>query len=95
MTEPKHYAPPGEIRTATSPPEAAGERVDAWLATLWPDLSRSRVQGLIGAGKLSVDGAPVGAAKDKVRPGGAYQLVLPPPEPAAPQPESIPLNIVF
>ena len=66
-----------------------------WLAKLWPDLSRSRVQGLIGAGKLSVDGAPVTHAKDKPRAGARYALTLPPPEPAAPQPETIPLNIVF
>ncbi len=85
----------GETRVAVAPAEGAGERVDAWLARLWPDLSRSRVQGLIGAGKLSVDGAPVTHAKDKPRPGARYELVLPPPEPAAPQPESIPLNVAF
>ncbi|HJS80005.1 MAG TPA: RluA family pseudouridine synthase [Vitreimonas sp.] len=85
----------GETRIAVAPAEGAGERVDAWLAKLWPDLSRSRVQGLIGAGKLSVDGAPVTYAKDKPKPGARYELVLPPPEPAAPQPESIPLNIAY
>ncbi|HRE45012.1 MAG TPA: hypothetical protein PKY87_13720 [Terricaulis sp.] len=41
MTDDQDYAAPGETRTATAPPEAAGERVDAWLATLWPDLSRA------------------------------------------------------
>lgn len=85
----------GETRVTVAPVEGAGERVDAWLARLWPDLSRSRVQGLIGAGKLSVDGAPVTHAKDKPRPGARYELVLPPPEPAAPQPEGLPLNIVY
>jgi 23S rRNA pseudouridine1911/1915/1917 synthase len=85
----------GETRVAVAPAEGAGDRVDAWLAKLWPDLSRSRVQGLIGAGKLSVDGAPVTHAKDKPRPGARYELILPPPEPAAPQPEVIPLNVVF
>jgi 23S rRNA pseudouridine1911/1915/1917 synthase len=85
----------GDVRVAVAPAEGAGERVDAWLAKLWPDLSRSRVQGLIGAGKLSVDGAPVTHAKDKPRPGARYELVLPPPEPAAPQPENIPLDIVY
>jgi 23S rRNA pseudouridine1911/1915/1917 synthase len=53
------------------------------------------VQGLIGAGKLSVDGAPVTHAKDKPRAGARYALILPPPEPAAPQPETLPLNIVY
>jgi 23S rRNA pseudouridine1911/1915/1917 synthase len=85
----------GEVRTALAPAEAAGERVDAWLAKLWPDLSRSRVQGLIGAGKLTADGAIVTHAKDKPRVGATYALTLPPPEPAAPQPETLPLNIVF
>ena len=84
----------GETRTAVAP-EGAGDRVDAWLGKLWPDLSRSRVQGLIGAGKLTVDGALVTHAKDKPRAGATYELTLPPPEPAAPQPERLPLNIVF
>ncbi len=85
----------GETRAAIAPPEGAGERVDAWLAKLWPDLSRSRVQGLIGAGKLSADGVTVTHAKDKPKPGARYELVLPPPEPAAPQPETLPLGVVF
>jgi len=84
----------GEVRAAIAPADA-GDRVDAWLAKLWPDLSRSRVQGLIGAGKLTADGAPVTHAKDKPRAGATYHLALPPPEPAAPLPENIPLNVVF
>jgi 23S rRNA pseudouridine1911/1915/1917 synthase len=84
-----------ETRIAIAPEGAEAERVDAWLAKLWPDLSRSRVQGLIGAGKLTADGAIVTHAKDKPRPGVRYELRLPPPEPAAPQPETLPLHIVF
>lgn len=84
----------GEVRTAVAA-EDAGERVDVWLARLWPDLSRSRIQGLIGAGKLTLDGGQVTHAKDKPRAGGVYELTLPPPEPAAPQPETLPLNIVY
>jgi 23S rRNA pseudouridine1911/1915/1917 synthase len=84
----------GETRTVHAA-QGAGERVDAWLARQWPDLSRARIQGLIGQGKLSVDGAPVTHAKDKPRPGARYELTLPPPEPALPLPEAIPLRIVF
>ncbi len=84
----------GETRSATAP-AAAGERVDVWLAKHWPDLSRARIQGLIGAGKLSLDGAPVTHAKDKPRAGGRYELILPPPEPATPLPEALPLEIAF
>jgi 23S rRNA pseudouridine1911/1915/1917 synthase len=94
VSEDEDYEAPGETRHAIAPPDA-GERVDAWLAKLWPDLSRSRVQGLIGAGKLSVDGAPVTHAKDKPRAGSRYELTLPPPEPAAPQPEALPINVVY
>jgi 23S rRNA pseudouridine1911/1915/1917 synthase len=83
------------VQSAIAPADAAGERVDVWLSKLWPDLSRSRVQGLIGAGKLSADGARVAFSKDKVRAGARYELILPPPEPAAPLPEKLPLNIVF
>lgn len=94
MEDETEYEPEGETRTALAPPDA-GDRVDAWLAKLWPDISRSRVQGLIGAGKLTVDGALVTHAKDKPRTGATYALSLPPPEPAAPLPEVIPLNVVF
>ncbi len=85
----------GETRMIIAPADAADERVDAWLARVWPDLSRARIQGLIGAGKLSADGAVVTHAKERPRQGGRYQLVLPPPAPAAPAPEAIPLTIVF
>ncbi|MGE0830186.1 MAG: RluA family pseudouridine synthase [Hyphomonadaceae bacterium] len=89
-------APEESLRRETkAPADAPAERVDAFLVRAWPDLSRSRLQGLIGAGKLTLHGAPVTHASDKVRAGGLYALELPPPEPAAPLPEAIPLNIVF
>ena len=94
MSEPDEDFETGEVREAIAPADA-GDRVDAWLGKLWPDLSRSRVQGLIGAGKLSVDGTLVTHAKDKPRIGARYELILPPPEPAAPQPEAMPINVVF
>jgi len=85
----------GETRVAIAPAGAAGERVDVWLVSVWPDLSRSRIQGLIGAGKLTADGSAVAFAKEKTRAGARYALTLPPPEPAAPEPESIPLSILY
>ena len=90
----EEYHTDGETRVAVAPTEA-GDRVDVWLTKLWPDLSRARIQGLIGAGKLRVDGVLVGAAKDKPRAGATYELTLPPPEPAAPLPERLPLTIMF
>ena len=53
------------VRRMLSPPEAAGERTDAWLAKVFPEMSRSRIQGLIGAGKLTADGQKPGATSNK------------------------------
>lgn len=85
----------GYVRRIVSPPEAAGERTDAWLARALPELSRSRIQGLIGAAKLTANGALVKLASEKVRVGAHYALELPPPEPAAPEPEPIPLVVAY
>jgi 23S rRNA pseudouridine1911/1915/1917 synthase len=40
------------------PPEAAGERLDAWLAGALPGSSRTHVAGLIDGGAVRVDGVP-------------------------------------
>jgi 23S rRNA pseudouridine1911/1915/1917 synthase len=93
--EEEGYEAPGEIRRIAAPPDAAGRRVDQWLVAAWPDLSRARIQGLIGAGKLTADAAVVARASEKAVPGAVYALTLPPPEPASPEPEAIPLSIVF
>ncbi len=84
-----------EFASVAAPPEAAGRRIDAFLANAFPQLTRSRIQGLIGEGRLSADGAPATHASAKVRAGALYRLTLPPPVPAAPEPEAIPLAIAF
>jgi len=82
-----------ETRTVTAPGDASG-RVDAFLAQTWPDLSRSRIQGLVGEGRLTMDGAPAMLAAAKVRPWAVYALTLPPAAPAAPQPQNLELAVV-
>lgn len=84
-----------EVREARLEAEHAGARVDAALGKTWPDLSRSRLQGLIGQGRLSLDGQAVMLASTKAKAGGLYRLRLPPPAPANPQPEAIPLDVAF
>lgn len=75
--------------------DAAGKRLDLWLtARLAPNLSRSRVQSLIADGHVKVDGAPVLEAKYKLRDGMSIILTMPEPEPAEPQGEDIPLDIL-
>ena len=74
---------------------AAHQRLDRWLASICPDLSRSRVKALIKQGQLTRDGTAVRDPAEVVRPGARYVLTLPPPAPAAPAPEAIPLAILF
>jgi 23S rRNA pseudouridine1911/1915/1917 synthase len=75
---------------------AAGRRLDQWLAAeLGPDLSRSRIQALIGAGEVEVNGAVVLEARRKLRNEDIVFIRLPEPEPAEPLPENIPLDILF
>ena len=76
--------------------EAAGSRLDQWLAArLAPDLSRSRVQALIRAGQVSVNGSMAGEPKRKLAEGDRVALRVPEPEPAEPEGEDIALDILF
>ena len=76
--------------------DATGQRLDQVLAALaGPDLSRSRVQALIKAGQVTVGGRTVTEPKAKLSGGEEIVVNLPPPEPAMPQGEDIPLDILF
>ncbi len=84
----------GELLTADLPESLAGQRLDKVLAPLFPDLSRARLQALIGEGRLSLDGQPVTDAARKAR-AGTYVLRVPPPAPAEPEPQALPLSILY
>jgi 23S rRNA pseudouridine1911/1915/1917 synthase len=58
---------------AVVPDALAGQRLDQALATLFPDFSRSRLQGWIRAGQVQVDGREL-RPRDKV--GGGEEIVL-------------------
>ena len=73
--------------------DEAGLRLDAWLARRLPALSRSRLQALIEAGHVRLDGAPARPAT-RVKAGQAAVVSVPAPTPAEPQPEHIPLRVV-
>lgn len=75
--------------------EDAGRRLDQWLAAkLAPDLSRNRVKVLIEDRHVEINGTGASEPKRKIRPGDHVVLLLPPPEPAAPEPEAIALDIL-
>ncbi|OAM76134.1 RluA family pseudouridine synthase [Devosia elaeis] len=73
----------------------AGGRLDAVLAGAQQALSRNRIKDLILAGAVSVDGKPIGEPKYRLKGGETIVLVAPPPEDPEPQPEDIPLDILY
>ena len=77
--------------------EQAGLRLDRWLADSLAreDLSRSRLKALIQEGALARDGQSVTDPSAKVLADALYRLTLPDAAPATPQPEPLPLDILY
>ena len=73
----------------------AGTRLDTWLAGAVPDLSRSRAKALITGGSVAIGGATIDEPKRPVKPGELVVLELPPPLPAEPEGEAIPLEVLY
>ena len=70
-----------------------GERLDRVLAAE-TGLSRSRLKALILAGEVTIDGRTVGDPGQRVNAGATVTVKVPPPEPAEPAAEDIPLSIL-
>jgi 23S rRNA pseudouridine1911/1915/1917 synthase len=91
---PEKSADYSEVALLTVPADCAGMRLDAALARLLPEHSRSRLQGWLKEGRITLDGA-AGDAKHKVW-GGERLAVAVPPEPTlAESAEDIPLPIAY
>lgn len=71
------------------------ERLDKFLVACLPDFSRSRLQALIKAGLVTVDGHAVSKAGQILDHEAQIEVCIPPPEPSELIPESIPLDILF
>lgn len=71
------------------------KRLDKRLLEEYPDFSRSRIEGLVKSGHVTVNGAVASKAGMKVSDGDEIDVEIPPPVPAIPEPEDIPLDIVF
>src|SRR6187397_1796076 len=81
--------------TVTISADEAGLRVDRVLAAHLAHLSRSRLKALILAGQVTIAGRTIRDPAATVKSGDLVKVTLPPPEPAAPQGEDIPLNIAY
>ncbi len=83
------------IRVDVTPAEL-GLRLDKLLTEHIKDLSRAQVQALIRAGHVTDStGTIVKDGAYRVKPGGSFEVYVPEPEPAAPAPEPIALNVVY
>ncbi|MGD9915346.1 MAG: RluA family pseudouridine synthase [Rhizobiaceae bacterium] len=95
MRDPDSEAGSG-LKAFVADEAAAGMRLDQWLPLrLGADFSRSRVQGLIRDGAVTVSGTAVVEGKRKLAAGDVVTIAVPEPEPPEPVGEDIPLDILF
>ena len=79
----------------TASADDAGIRLDKFLANRLPDLSRARLQALVSAGEIRRDGAQIADASARVKPGQRFSVTVPDAKPATPEPEAIPLDMLY
>ncbi len=84
-----------DILRVTMVEEQLGMRLDKAVASLFPDYSRTRLQGLIDNGECLLNGQICKTPSRKMEMGDIVVLSLPPLEDANPEPENIPLDILF
>ena len=74
--------------------DRSGERLDAALARLVPELSRSQAQRLIEKGAVTCGGRPV-KKNEKLQPGDTLTLTLPEVQETALEAQQIPLDVCY
>ena len=82
------------VTRPTAPAEAAGERLDRFLAESVEGLTRSAAARLLEEGRVTADGKAAGK-NYRLRGGEALAVDMPDPEPAEALPEDIPLDVVY
>ncbi|MCY4067464.1 MAG: RluA family pseudouridine synthase [Rhodospirillaceae bacterium] len=87
---------PVSRRPVTGEAAAAGRRPGAGLARALAGRARTRIQALVKQGAVKDgDGRAVGSPSLKVAAGQRFTVDVPPPAPARPAPQAIPLEIAF
>ena len=83
-------------RTVRVAAQEGGERIDKYLAAYGePFVSRNFVQSLIADGRVRVNGSVVNRPSFRLSAGDVIEVVLPLPPSPVPEPEAIPLDIVY
>lgn len=83
-----------EVKQVPVTPDGAGKRLDAWLSTREPDLSRARIQDLIHAGHILLNEKPT-KPSHKLAAGQVIALTIPPAVAVDLRAENIPLEVLF
>lgn len=84
-----------EVLEFTIDENTAGVRLDKALAGLQQEYSRARIQGLIEQGALSLNGGVYSKGSYKMQEGDVLVLTVPEAVSADPEPEDIPLDVVY
>jgi 23S rRNA pseudouridine1911/1915/1917 synthase len=85
---------PATHRELFTSPSDSGTRLDRFVAVQCPELSRTRIQELIEAGLVLVDGR-AGKAAERVRGGERINVHVEPRPARRAEPESIPLDLLY
>lgn len=83
------------MRRAVVANDQAGWRLDRFLAAALGDISRSRLQQLLQSGAVTHTRKTIRDGNFRVKPGEAYTVHVPPPAPAQPKGQNIPLQVVY
>jgi 23S rRNA pseudouridine1911/1915/1917 synthase len=78
----------------TFPATADPDRLDSFVSRSVPEITRSAALRLIDSGHVTVNGLKQKPAL-KLKGGERISIIIPPPLPAEPQPEEIPVEILF
>jgi 23S rRNA pseudouridine1911/1915/1917 synthase len=82
------------LRRFTASAEDAGRRLDLYLASRLPDLSRTRIQELIDQGRVRISERLARRAQ-RVMPGDIIDIEILPRPPLRAAPEEIPLDVLY
>lgn len=74
--------------------DTTGKRLDIFLTTELPELTRSRIQGLLKSGDILLNDC-IAKPKQNVAAGDIITINIPEPKPETAQPQNIPLEVLY